>query len=195
MAFALNREEISTFITALQISIDSQIVTWSVENKKSLRILFDERSKTDPKLKLFEKILPGKWDDAHREYIVSNISEYLTPLLINFLMLTRLDQRNILKIKNLASDYAPLAQAILSSPRTTGETSQDLDSLSSAADTVFSLLKQKQLTIRELAEKTGLSMVAISNFKAGNDIRLSNFIKIAEALGLKVKLESNAELP
>jgi len=195
VAFALNREEISTFITALQISIDSQIVTWSVENKKSLRILFDERSKTDPKLKLFEKILPGNWDDAHREYIVSNISEYLTPLLINFLMLTRLDQRNILKIKNLASDYAPLAQAILSSPRTTGETSQDLDSLSNAADTVFSLLKQKQLTIRELAEKTGLSMVAISNFKAGNDIRLSNFIKIAEALGLKLKLESNAELP
>lgn len=45
------------------------------------------------------------------------------------------------------------------------------------------------MTIRELAEKTGLSMVAISNFRSGKDIRLSNFIKIAEALGLRLKLE------
>lgn len=42
------------------------------------------------------------------------------------------------------------------------------------------------MTIRMLAEATGLTQVAISNFKAGGDIRVSNLIRIARALRMRL---------
>lgn len=189
MASPLSREEVGTFITALQISIDSQIMTWEIKAKDILHIYFDSRAKSDSKLGSFEKIVPGIWDTKHQKYTIQEIAKNITPLITNFLILTRLDPRNILKIKNLDSDYAPLVQAILGNQEGQNFSGITLDSLLRASNAVFSEIGTNGITIRELAQKTGLSMVAISNFKAGKDIRLSNFLKIVGALGLKMKLE------
>ncbi len=45
------------------------------------------------------------------------------------------------------------------------------------------------MTLRELSQKTGLTQVALSNFKSGkSDMRLSSFLKILSALGLKLEI-------
>lgn len=40
------------------------------------------------------------------------------------------------------------------------------------------------MTQKELADKSGVSVRSIQNFEHGEDIQLSNFIKISKALGL-----------
>ena len=178
-------DDIGTFIAALQISIDSQIITWQID-KATVRICFDARAKNDPKVRLFEKMVLGTWNSNHQEYTIHEAEKKITPIITNFLMLTRLDHQNMRKLQNLDSDYSLLAKSVLSSTEDTTPAGLILDSLLEASHAIFSL--KKGMTIRELSEKTGLSMVAISNFKAGKDIRLSNFLKIAKAIGLNVSI-------
>ena len=48
---------------------------------------------------------------------------------------------------------------------------------------------RRKMTLRELSQKTGLTQVALSNFKSGkSDMRLSSFLKILSALGLKLEI-------
>lgn len=45
------------------------------------------------------------------------------------------------------------------------------------------------MTQEELSNKTGISLLSIKKFENGKDIKLSNFIKIINALDLSSKLE------
>lgn len=51
--------------------------------------------------------------------------------------------------------------------------------------------KELKLSQRELAEKIGKQRPYISRVESGEDLRLSNFIQIATALGLNFKLTAN----
>lgn len=52
------------------------------------------------------------------------------------------------------------------------------------------------LTVRKLAEEVGLSPTAIQNLRSGvqEDVKLSNFIKIASACGYQLMLEKNSHV-
>lgn len=45
------------------------------------------------------------------------------------------------------------------------------------------------LTQKELADKSGVSVRSIQNFEHGNDIQLSNLVKILNAMGLNNNLD------
>ena len=48
------------------------------------------------------------------------------------------------------------------------------------------LLKEKKLTQKDVSEKSGLSVMAISAIMGGGDLKVSNLIKIANAIGVPV---------
>ncbi len=185
--------EILQFINALQLCIKSPILAFLTSRFGSdapeLIIAFEERPKNDEQWEYFLKLCPAyEWrkTDNFDRFVIINYPVLVTPVLINFLMITRLNKENILKIGDDDPRYREFVAKIFGfdSTRITS-----IPSLQEGIAIIFSRVEEMNLTIRQLAEKTGLSMVAISNFKAGKDIRLSNFLKIAQALGLKLKLE------
>lgn len=186
-------ELVDELINALQISIDSEIIDPEVIDYDyipghSLSVHFKSpvsKLKKDDSLQRFVEMTGATWDDDGTLFIPKTSDEASIALLKDFLLLTRLKPENIKALLRMDSRFHRLALTV----QNAGNDVMDCRTVSQYAQLVFERLKSGSLTIRELAEKTGLSMVAISNFKAGRDIRLSNFIKIANALGLKLKLE------
>lgn len=61
--------------------------------------------------------------------------------------------------------------------------------MKSSVRAIFQRIEQQHMTLREVAEKSGLSQVSISNFKAGRDIKLSSLLKILKVVGIKLRLD------
>ncbi len=176
------------FVNALQLSISSKIDRWSwmvgLPTASHVIFYFNNINPDDENLYFFQKLIPGTWDNAHKIYTIIDV-EPINSLTTQFLLLTRLNKKNILKLAELDEKYKILAQKIYG---TSVELSDTVGSIENASKIIFDEVQRQKLTIRQLAEKTGLSAVAISNFKAGKDIRLSTLIKICQILGLKISI-------
>lgn len=172
------------FGNSLQLSIKTKIVGARYD-KGDVVIKFDSRPKPDDaNLHKFLKTFEGKWVSKQKEARIPNANDVNWPKVTLFLLLTRMNAENIRKLSEDNPDFADIAAK-------TGVRSCDknINSLKSCSQRIFEKVKEKRMTIRGLSETTGLSQVSIQNFKVGNDIKLSNLLKIIKALGLGLKIK------
>lgn len=188
MATAIDtREEILGLINALQLCISDEIIIFRFHSPdNAITISFGKGEKNDVGLKKFSLLIPGKWlpsSSGQRNYFIENSNRIDLALLTNFLLLTRLQDDQIISLASQDTRFRPFAEALGLISKVT-ET--PITALSDIRDVVFKTIDQKKLSLKKVAELTGLSQVSLSNFKAGNDIRISTLLKIAKALGIKI---------
>ncbi len=185
--------KLDEFYFALQLSIDNKIETNKVSVISSnsfsnaLRIGFNEKPK-DERWNYFEKIAGGEWKKSTQNsllYIVPNGFQNLEEL-TQFLFITRLRKVNMLKIVEIHPEYKKYVEKVF--PKSQLSSSSTLKTLEECKRIIFEEIARQNLTLNKLSHQTSLSMVSLSNFKAGNDIRLSTFLKIASALGITLTL-------
>lgn len=116
-------------------------------------------------------------------YHIPDKSQVLNSHLISFLQLTRLDEKNMRSLAELDPKYQIFIDRLGLDP------SNQIKTLKQASQTVFTAVEKQALTLRQLADMTGLTQATLNNFKAGKDVRLSNFLNILKALNLKIKIE------
>lgn len=182
----IDRDTVNDFVNALQLSIRNKIIKIELE-KAGLVLWFPNPLLDDPNLTYVEKLIPGQWSvpkkPNHNCYFIHDHSLIQDAALINFLRLTRLNEENMKKIAELDPKYRPFTDKLGL------KIASQITDLQSAAQLVFSIVEKQNMTLRQLSEATGLTQVSISNFKAGKDIMLSNFVKMIKALGLSIKIE------
>lgn len=181
-----NQMHYPLFMNALQLSINSKLDKLSFEkNEHSIALHFQPRHHDDENLKKFFKLLSphAKWQDKNslvwNEATEGNI-EALTELLI----LSRLKDENLKALSQKHHRFKKWTQK-LNLPLATSE---QTNSPHGIAKLVFQTLEEKNMTLNELAERSNLSLVSLHRFKKGNDIKLSNLLKILKALNLKMKI-------
>lgn len=178
-------QDIDAFANALQLSILSRIRKIEPTPHKELAIYLEQPLSHDNGWKYFCRITPGRWDNDRGAYIIPENT--IPPGLTTFLLLSRLQPQQMQKLAELDSQYKAIVTAVLlqlSPPSTTDA----IDTLQAAVRAIFQRIEQQHMTLREVAEQSGLSQVSISNFKAGRDIKLSSLLKIAKVVGLKIRL-------
>lgn len=247
--------------SALQSSLKIPIADIAITDTNNLTFKFYSKPTPSSALETFSKVFDGGWDDSGLSYN-SQIDANDIPLLINFLILTKLKEATIRKLAQVDARYAAFAERLnrvikLAPPSIAVELEKanftnipDLDDeveitapnqldipngpsafevstdfllgkvgvigspleelqlgpppkanislnlplaikpepVNNISALIFNIVRDKKMTLRQVSDKTGLTQAAISNFKAGSDIRLSNLIKIANALDLKVTL-------
>lgn len=177
--------DLNEFQSALQLSVDSEI-TSILQNPKVYSLSFLKKPQKDERWDYFEQLTAGEWKEINKVFLYQfSQGEFRLEELTQFLFLTRLKKENILKLANLDPIYRKYASKIFGTVVNIGI----IENLEQVTQFVFAEMEKRKITIRELAHQSGLSMVSISNFKAGKDIRLSNFLKILSVLGIKMKLE------
>lgn len=176
-------QELKEFVNALQLSIKTKITAIkSSDANEDVILVFDSQAKTsDNSLHIFLRCFEGDWVKDKKSFIIHNSSKLSWPKLTLFLLLTRLNEDNIVKLAELDASAKEIAEKI-------GLKSHDanIDSIKKCSQIAFSKMASSKITIRELAGRTGITQVTISNFRAGRDVRLSNVIKIFAALGIKL---------
>lgn len=183
------------FHNALQLSVDTPIPHTGtiLSNPPILSLSFQRQKPTptnDERWHFFEIISEGTWKEAaHQTFLYQIPIETLNlEELTQFLIITRLKKENMLKIAELQPEYKKYVEKVFGQKKP--ETKSQISSLEEAKKIIFNQITKKDMTLLNLAHQTGLSLVSLNNFKSGKDIRLSNFLKIAQALGVGVKLES-----
>ncbi len=189
-----SKDELDLFVNALQLCIKSRIIHCGMENVEPpplIHIQFEKKPSDDEAWEFFERLTEGTWEIFKKTalYSFDKVSEIVSPLVINFLFITRLQRANIEKFAEIDPQYKSITKKIMGESIQENLEMQKIENLGQAVSVIMNRLSQKHMTIRELAESSRLSMVSISNFKSGKDIRLSNFIRIAAALGLKLKIQ------
>ncbi len=179
-----NLHDIDAFANALQLSIQSTIRSVNPTSRNELAIYLEQQLPNDRGWKYFCRIAPGRWDDAAGAYLIAN--DVMSPSLTSFLLLTRLQPQQMQKLAELDPQYIPFVTALKLAPTAKSHT---INTIQDAVRAVFQRIEQQHMTLREVAEKSGLTQVSISNFKAGNDIKLSSLLKIAKVVGVKVRLD------
>lgn len=184
----IDLEDLDKFHSALQLSIESEIKI-ILFNPEGYSLSFAKKPTHDERWFYFERLSTGYWKKVdHKEWRYQFPSEtFDIQKLTQFLLLTRLSKENILKIASLDPRFKEYSYKIFKED----SANQTFDNMEEIISFIFSIIEKKKLTIRELSEKTGLSMVSISNFKTGKDIRLSNFLKILKGLELKFSIPSS----
>ncbi|MBU4484832.1 helix-turn-helix transcriptional regulator, partial [bacterium] len=180
------KEMLDTFINALQLSIKTKIIGTTMDKDDAVTINFEKPSSGDSNLKIFLKIFDdGKWFNKETSFLIPNASKINWQVLETFLQITRMNRNNILK-------WAETNEAAMDVATRIGFKCAQVGVIgpAQAAKIVFDKVKERGLTIREIAEKTGLTQVSISNFKSGGDIKFSNLIKITNVLGFRIKIIS-----
>jgi hypothetical protein len=179
-------EIINQFFNAMQLSLTS---TLGVIPREGC-ILFEELKENDPHIKLMEKLLPGHWasvgpdKDIKQVYYIKDFDKLDLALITNFLILTRLNKKNIVALAKENTLFYPLCKQL-----GLAQSCHTIDSLQAFANLLRSDMEQKGLTIRQLADMTVLTQLSISKFKSGSDIKLSNLMKVAHALGRRLIIE------
>lgn len=182
----ISKKQIDEFLNALQLSTNSVIKGGHVHNQIFITE-FASDSRHDPACKLFLKIVDGHWsqDGACLKFQLKD--ENYLKMLWAMLMLTRLENSNLKSLVQSDKNFLWL-ESFLSSSKSTE--SHVLKDIKHSAQAIFNAVKNKNLTTRELSELTGISQVSLFRFKQGNDIRLSNFLQIANSLGLELGLKA-----
>ncbi|QQR79839.1 MAG: hypothetical protein IPJ69_10910 [Deltaproteobacteria bacterium] len=164
------------FHNALQLSIDTPIPNTGtiLSNPEILSLSFQgQKPIKDERWQFFEKISEGKWKEAAHQVFLYQIPIGSLDLeeLTQFLIITRLKKDNMLKIAELHPEYKKYVEKIFGSQKLTLK--PDISNLEQAKRIVFDQISKKNVTLLSLAHQTGLSLVSLSNFKSGKDIRLS----------------------
>lgn len=170
------------FMNALQLSLNSKIDSIAIDPHRVV-LDFERFDRNDSKTALFEKLVPGNWVKPEKSYQINDPHTVENELLINFLQLSRLEEKNAVKLAEIDPRYRPFVDQM---GLLTNSPIMDFSSLNSI---IFKKIQERKMTLRELSEKTGISQVALSQLKKGRDMRLSNLFKILKALGMILKLE------
>lgn len=179
-----NKEKVGSFLSALQLCIKGVVVASWDDNLANLTLRFDEQ-KTEPSLQTFSGIVSGQWMTEH-EFFVSQVKEILSHEFISFLLVTRLVKENMIKAAEIEPSYKKYVQKL---GLTSARDDCILKNLEQARRLIFDQMAEKKMTWKELSQKSGLTSMALNNFKTGSDMRLSSFLKITQALGLKLILQ------
>ena len=173
---------IEPFLNALQLSIPILIVDSIVEpdTDNILEIHFSENAEQEPHVQTFVKMLQPniswlnqsslEWADA-TTMNVTNMTELL--------ILTRLNKQNLKKMAELDSKFKPWVNKL----------NLEKHQNKNFSDLLFSQSTKQHMTQTELAKKSNLSLVSLYKFKNGGDIRLSNFLKMLDALNLEMVIK------
>ena len=180
-----NKDQIDAFISALQLCIKGGIWVFHGSDSKKPAITFLDSKPSDEAVVFFTKIIGGKWL-SEKQYEILDADLAFSQEFRYFLLLTRLVKENMLKAAEIDSTYEKYVQK-LSLKRTSAGVS--LNNLEQAKNVIFDHIKENQITFKALANKAGLTAMALSNFRSGADMRLSSFLKITQALGLKVVIQ------
>lgn len=181
-----SKDSINHFFNAMQLSLTSTLGVIPGEGC----ILFEELEDKDPHLKLMEKLLPGHWASVgqgtaiQHVYYIKDFDKLDLPHITDFLILTRLNKKNILALAKNNTPFLPFFKQL-----GMAQNSHTIDSLQAFANLLLADMDQKNLTIRQLADMTGLTQLSISKFKSGKDIKLSNLMKVAQVLGRRIVIE------
>ncbi len=181
-------EKLKSFINAAQLCLTVPIASF-MANEKNIWLKFNTHPRGDKGFDSFQKLTDGKWDEKELRLIINNFDGLFGTPIINFLMLSRLKEKNMIALAKIDAQYRPLVKKILGTRQIGLERS--IDNPKQAAEILFSHVQKQKMTLRELSEKSGLTQMAISNFKTGKDIRLSSLIQISKALGIRVILDES----
>lgn len=187
----ITNEYIEAFVNALQLCLKYQVIRYDYNFAEDVFLMsFTSTESHDESLDKFKRLVPGeskKLDKYKHQYRIKNFQQLDLGLLTNFLLLTRLQDDQIRAIADHDPRYRPYA-------KTLGLLSAEIDStpilsLVQARDFIFRTIEKKAVSLAMVAQQAGLSQVSLSNFKAGGDIRLSNLLNIAKALGIKLTMK------
>lgn len=189
-----SEEEINAFINALQLCLDDEIVVFKKPTRPDDWLILELASAEtgNRKWEIFLKLLGrhGHWEHPNLMITDPNVIMKLTP----FLMLTRLDETNMRALAKRDPQYRPFVAVLNLTPGVPiGE--KTVHDVEEASRFFFDVIADKALTLRHLAEQSGLTQVTISNFKAGQDVRLSNFFKLSEVAGLDIVIKLKKKEP
>lgn len=187
----ITNEQFEAFINALQLCLKHELnYRYAPQNNiQSCFIGFSSTTPDNGNLDKIQRLIPGHWETLgkyNHQCHIEHLQKINTGLLTSFLLLTRLQDDQIVALANQDHRYRPYAQALGLLAESKG--GAPILSLGQARDLIFQTIAQKGLSLAAIAKHTGLSQVSLSNFKAGGDIKLSNLLKIAEATGLKFSL-------
>lgn len=183
----IDTNEVELLINAIQVCIDHKINKFSIK-KNSLQLIFDKRvMEKNNKLKIFHEIVQGYWDKTSKIYTFNLNQIGDLPLFTNFLMLSRLSKKNLEKLATSQTKFAKFLKR-LRYLKKEQDKSYSIHNIEQIREILFSKMEQKNITYRELSNLTGLSQAALHNFRSGGDIKLSNFINFANALGMHIIL-------
>lgn len=187
----LSAQEAQELVNAIQLCIKSRIADTQSTSAVILALTFDAIRPDDTGLTLVQRLLPGTWELGGKSYAITSIP-FPVPLMTQFLLLSRLNIKNMMKLAELDERYRPLLDMFdeqLGSDALMRGTLQSVTSIPQAAQCLFAAMKQQQMTIRAVADAAGVTQVTVSKFKAGGDVMLSTFLKIAKAVGLQIVLK------
>ncbi|MBI2342907.1 MAG: helix-turn-helix transcriptional regulator [Deltaproteobacteria bacterium] len=196
MTMPVDKVQIDLFVNAAQLCLQTAIkrVIWDQLNisghasgSHMLQLVFDRDPRGDEHFAYFQQLTRGRWDAKRSGLMIDNINQLLQTPIVSFLMLSRLSKEHMLHLARLDAKYRPCVEQLFGKAWTSKTVI--VERPQEAAAVVFAHVAQQRMTIRTLAEKTGLTQVALSKFKGGQDIRLSNVLKILKALGLRLWIE------
>lgn len=185
--------EVDEFANALQLCIKSRIKEVTRDAPDTLAIVIDQAAPDDTALQLALQLLPGAWNPKKTTYRVALPLPNPTdiPLLTQFFWLTRLQRDNMQHIAAANPRYRPIAEQL----GLTRGAHDRIDDPAAARDALFAAIAAQHLTLRVVAERSGVTQVTLSKFKAGGDIMLSTFLKIATAVGWTISYQAHGTQP
>lgn len=111
--YLVDKSQLDIFICGLQLSIQTCIISYkNDENSDTLHIKFNLKPIGDKKFEYFKKIVDGEWKEKSTSLLIKNFSQQFTSTLLNFLMLTRLQDQNIKALVALDSKYSSYLDVI-----------------------------------------------------------------------------------
>ena len=179
-----SNDELRELENALQLSLSSKILGVHQARDGAIEIGFARNALKDPRLAMFARMVKGEFRESGKTLKITDAAAVDWPKMTSFLLVTRLARQNV-----KAMERDPQYRAMVTVSRRSSRAATPVGDVASAANLIFNAVEAKKMTLRTLAEKTGLTQVTLSKFKAGNDIRLSSLLKIAKALDLQLTIE------
>lgn len=176
------KEQIGSLLNALQLCISTPIKKIQY-NKNEMTVFLEDLKEMDMGLLRFKKLVPIT-KEGHQLIRFKILESHELETLVAFLMLSRLQDANMARLIQIDEKFIHFGQKL----GFIDQQMNNIESLHKATGFFFKIIKEKKMTVRELAEKTGLTAMTINNFKSGKNIQLSSFLKLVKALDLKIML-------
>ena len=180
--------EYGLLINAMQLSLATPIAGFLAADTGILRIKFKSTPRQDKGFGYLQRLLKGEWAGGDLSFAIKIPGDLFLRQLTNFLMLSRLQEKNMRTLARLDPQYQPFVQKIFGGSIRASEAV--VYDPKQAADIIFEQVKKQKMTIRELSQKSGLTQVTLSNFKVGRDIRFSTLLRILKTLKLSLMIRT-----
>lgn len=177
--------DLKIFLDLLSKCFESRIKSHHFDEHDALILDFD-LEKDDPRLTVLAKLIPGKWRPPAC-YRIEEF-EFLNPDFLKFLDLTRLEAEHMLNLVAMAPRFEKLIEPFKGQLQVKKYKIKDL---SDTIPIIFGEIQAKNLTLREVSNKSGLTQMALHNYKKGTNIRFDNFLKLASVLDVGVELRTD----